>query len=165
VGGLSGGVDSAVAAVLVDRAVPRQLTCIFVDNGFLRQGEADQVRKVFGEMFHLDIRMVDARERFLKALEGVEDPERKRKIIGETFIRVFEEEARKIDDARFLMQGTLYPDVIESVSVKGPSVVIKSHHNVGGCRRTCSSSSSAAVSCSRTRCAPSGARWGCPTPS
>ncbi len=132
IGGLSGGVDSAVAAVLVDRAVPGRLTCIFVDNGLLRQGEADQVRKVFGEMFHLDLRMVDAAERFLRALEGVEDPERKRKIIGETFIRVFEEEARKVGDARFLMQGTLYPDVIESVSVKGPSVVIKSHHNVGG---------------------------------
>jgi len=132
VGGLSGGVDSAVAAVLVDRAVPGQLTCIFVDNGLMRQGEADQVRKVFGEMFHLDLRMVDAGERFLRALEGVEEPERKRKIIGETFIRVFEEEARKITDARFLMQGTLYPDVIESVSVKGPSAVIKSHHNVGG---------------------------------
>ena len=132
VGGLSGGVDSAVAAVLVDRAVPGRLTCIFVDNGLLRQGEAVQVQKVFGEMFHLDLRMVDASERFLKGLEGVEDPERKRKIIGETFIRVFEEEARKIDGARFLMQGTLYPDVIESVSVKGPSAVIKSHHNVGG---------------------------------
>ncbi len=132
VGGLSGGVDSAVAAVLVDRAVPGRLTCIFVDNGLLRQGEADQVRKVFGEMFHLDLRVVDASERFLAALDGVEDPERKRKIIGETFIRVFEAEARKIGDARFLMQGTLYPDVIESVSVKGPSAVIKSHHNVGG---------------------------------
>jgi len=132
IGGLSGGVDSAVAAVLVDRAVPGRLTCIFVDNGLLRQGEADQVRKVFGEMFQLDLRIVDAADRFLRALDGVEDPERKRKIIGETFIRVFEEEARKIEDARFLMQGTLYPDVIESVSVKGPSVVIKSHHNVGG---------------------------------
>ena len=132
VGGLSGGVDSAVAAVLVDRAVPGRLTCIFVDNGLLRQDEADQVRKVFGEMFHLDLRMVEAGDRFLRALDGIEDPERKRKIIGETFIRVFEEEARRIGDARFLMQGTLYPDVIESVSVTGPSVVIKSHHNVGG---------------------------------
>ena len=132
VGGLSGGVDSAVAAVLVDRAVPGQLTCIFVDNGLLRMGEAEQVERVFGDMFHLDLRSVDASERFLTALAGVEDPERKRKIIGETFIRVFEEEARRIADVQFLMQGTLYPDVIESVSVKGPSAVIKSHHNVGG---------------------------------
>ncbi len=132
IGGLTGGVDTDVAAVLVDRAVPGRLTCIFVDNGLLRQDEADQVRKVFGEMFHLDLRMVDASERFLRALDGVDEPERKRKIIGETFIRIFEEEARKIADAQFLMQGTLYPDVIESVSVKGPSAVIKSHHNVGG---------------------------------
>jgi GMP synthase (glutamine-hydrolysing) len=132
VGGLSGGVDSAVSAMLVNRAVPGQLTCIFVDNGLLRMGEAERVRRVFLEQFHLDLRMVDASGRFVEALEGVDDPERKRRIIGEIFIRVFEEEARKIVHARFLMQGTLYPDVIESVSVKGPSAVIKSHHNVGG---------------------------------
>jgi GMP synthase (glutamine-hydrolysing) len=125
VGGLSGGVDSAVAAVLVHRALPGRLTCIFVDNGLLREGEAERIERIFAKEQQLKIRMVDASKRFLGALAGVTDPERKRKIIGETFIRVFE-------GARFLMQGTLYPDVIESVSVKGPSAVIKSHHNVGG---------------------------------
>ena len=130
--GLSGGVDSAVAAMLVHQAAPGQLTCFFVDNGLLRAGEKEQIRHVFGEEHHLNLRIVDASKRFLDGLAGVTDPEQKRKIIGEIFIRVFEEEARKIPDAHFLMQGTLYPDVIESVSVKGPSAVIKSHHNVGG---------------------------------
>jgi len=127
--GLSGGVDSSVVAALLHQAIGDQLVCIFVDNGLLREGEAESVRAEFRE-FRLDI--VDAQDRFLDALAGVSDPERKRKIIGETFIRVFEEEARKLPDARFLAQGTLYPDVIESVSVRGPSATIKSHHNVGG---------------------------------
>ena len=131
--GLSGGVDSSVAAVLVHRAVGERLTCIFVDNGVLRQGEAAQVEHVFRDQFHLPLIVVDARKRFLKRLEGVVDPEEKRKVIGNEFISVFEEEAEKLNPtANFLVQGTLYPDVIESVSFKGPSAVIKSHHNVGG---------------------------------
>jgi GMP synthase (glutamine-hydrolysing) len=130
--GLSGGVDSSVAAVLCHKAMGDRLTCIFVDNGVLRQGEAEQVVATFRETLHLNLIAVDARERFLSALRGVTDPEAKRKAIGRVFIEVFEEEAKKIEGARFLVQGTLYPDVIESVSYKGPSAVIKSHHNVGG---------------------------------
>jgi GMP synthase (glutamine-hydrolysing) len=130
--GLSGGVDSSVAAVLCHKAVGDRLTCIFVDNGLLRVGEAEQVVATFRESFHLHLVAVDARERFLSALRGVTDPEQKRKIIGRVFIEVFEEEAKKVEGARWLVQGTLYPDVIESVSFKGPSAVIKSHHNVGG---------------------------------
>ncbi len=130
--GLSGGVDSSVAAVLCHRALGDRLTCIFVDNGLLREGEAEQVVATFGETLHLNLIAVDARERFLAALEGVTDPEKKRKTIGRVFIEVFEEEAAKVEHARYLVQGTLYPDVIESVSYKGPSAVIKSHHNVGG---------------------------------
>ena len=130
--GLSGGVDSSVAAVLVYRAIGRQLTCIFVNNGVLRKDEAEKVQHTFKDM-GLNLKYVDASEEFLMKLKGVEDPEKKRKIIGATFIDVFEEEARKVGDARFLAQGTLYPDVIESVSfIGGPSVTIKSHHNVGG---------------------------------
>jgi len=127
---LSGGVDSSVAAALVYRAVGNQLTSIFVDHGFLRKGEAEQVSQTFGERFGEQFIRVDARERFLSRLVGVADPERKRKLIGEEFIRVFEEEARKLGEARFLVQGTLYPDVIESGF--GVSATIKSHHNVGG---------------------------------
>ncbi len=130
--GLSGGVDSSVAALLVHRAVGDQLTCIFVDNGLLRKNEFQDVLSNFGQRLRLKVVGVDASQRFLSRLEGVEDPEEKRKIIGEEFIRVFEEEARKLNNARFLVQGTLYPDVIESTSVRGPSAVIKSHHNVGG---------------------------------
>ncbi len=133
---LSGGVDSAVAALLVHRAVGDRLRCIFVDNGVLRAGEREQVEKVFGDMFHLPLVTVDARSRFLTKLAGVVDPEQKRKIIGREFIAVFEEEverlAREGERAEFLVQGTLYPDVIESVSFRGPSATIKSHHNVGG---------------------------------
>ncbi|MEW5800515.1 MAG: glutamine-hydrolyzing GMP synthase [bacterium] len=129
---LSGGVDSSVAAVLTHEAIGDQLTCIFVDNGLLRQGEAEQVQEVFERHFHIRLIYCQARDRFLKKLAGVTDPEKKRKIIGNEFIYLFEEEARKIQDAEFLVQGTLYPDVIESVSVKGPSATIKSHHNVGG---------------------------------
>ena len=131
--GLSGGVDSSVAAVLVHRAVGDRLTCIFVDNGVLRAGEAAQVERVFRDEYAMKLIVVDARERFLSRLAGVTEPEQKRKIIGNEFIEVFEEEAQKITPrADYLVQGTLYPDVIESVSVRGPSAVIKSHHNVGG---------------------------------
>jgi GMP synthase (glutamine-hydrolysing) len=133
---LSGGVDSAVVALLLHRAIGPQLQCIFVDNGLLREGEAEQVQQTFAGRFHLPLRTVDARARFLEKLRGVTDPERKRKIIGNEFIAVFEQEVERDraehGDARFLAQGTLYPDVIESVSFKGPSQVIKSHHNVGG---------------------------------
>jgi GMP synthase (glutamine-hydrolysing) len=130
--GLSGGVDSSVAAGLVHKAIGDRLTCIFVDNGLLREGERGQVETLFRDAFKMDLRVVDAADRFLGKLAGVTDPERKRKIIGYEFIAVFEEEARKIGGADFLVQGTLYPDVIESVSHKGPSATIKSHHNVGG---------------------------------
>ncbi len=130
--GLSGGVDSAVAASLIHRAIGDRLTCVFVDNGLLREGEAQQVVDVFGTQFGYDLRHVDASEAFLSELEGVTDPETKRKIIGRVFVEVFERESKTIDGARFLAQGTLYPDVIESVSVRGPAAVIKSHHNVGG---------------------------------
>ncbi|MBK9032755.1 MAG: glutamine-hydrolyzing GMP synthase [Myxococcales bacterium] len=130
--GLSGGVDSSVAAALIHKAIGDRLTCIFVDNGLLRRGERAQVAAIFRDHFHVDLRVVDAVERFLDALAGVTDPERKRKIIGHEFIAVFDEEAKTVGDARFLAQGTLYPDVIESVSVRGPAAVIKSHHNVGG---------------------------------
>jgi GMP synthase (glutamine-hydrolysing) len=130
--GISGGVDSTVAAVLVHRAVGKQLTCIFVDNGVLRAGEAKKVEQTLRRHFRMNIDCVDASARFLKKLKGVTDPEKKRKIIGNDFIRVFQEEAQKIRGVEFLAQGTLYPDVIESVSFKGPSATIKSHHNVGG---------------------------------
>ncbi|MBX3278791.1 MAG: glutamine-hydrolyzing GMP synthase [Acidobacteria bacterium] len=130
--GLSGGVDSTVAAALVARAVGERLTCLFIDNGLLRLREYEQVLEGFAGLGVLRVRGVAAGERFLEALQGVEDPERKRKIIGHTFIDVFEEEAHRLGEVQFLVQGTLYPDVIESVSVRGPSAVIKSHHNVGG---------------------------------
>jgi len=130
--GLSGGVDSSVAAVLVHRAVGEKLTCIFVDNGLMRKNERAWVENTFRHHYNINLVCVDAGRRFLEALEGVVDPEKKRKIIGETFIRVFEAEARKLANVAFLVQGTLYPDVIESVSVKGPSSTIKTHHNVGG---------------------------------
>jgi GMP synthase (glutamine-hydrolysing) len=130
--GLSGGVDSSVVAALLHKAIGDRLTCIFVDNGLLRAGERENVATVFRDHFKVDLRVIDAVDRFLGALAGVTDPERKRKIIGNEFIYVFEEEAAGIENARFLAQGTLYPDVIESVSFKGPSAVIKSHHNVGG---------------------------------
>jgi GMP synthase (glutamine-hydrolysing) len=131
--GLSGGVDSSVTAALLFKAIGPQLSCIFVDNGLLRKGEAEQVREEFSRHFQTDLHVVDARRRFLEALRGVTDPQDKRKIIGKVFIDVFREEALKIEDARFLAQGTLYPDVIESgASVDGPAATIKSHHNVGG---------------------------------
>lgn len=130
--GISGGVDSAVAAVLVHRAIGANLNCIFVDNGVLRKGEAGKVEATLKKSFRMNIRRVDASARFLKRLKGVADPERKRKIIGGEFVHIFDEEAGKIKGVKFLAQGTLYPDVIESVSFKGPSATIKSHHNVGG---------------------------------
>src|SRR5262249_1823250 len=130
--GLSGGVDSSVAAALVLKAMGSRLTCIFVDTGLQRANEATQVESLFRDGFKADLRVVDASEMFLGKLAGVKDPEQKRKIIGREFIAVFEEEAKKVGDAEFLVQGTLYPDVIESVSFKGPSATIKSHHNVGG---------------------------------
>ncbi len=131
--GLSGGVDSAVAAVLIHEAIGDQLTCVFVDHGLMRLGEAEQVVTLFRDTYNIPLVAVDASDRFLKGLAGVTDPEAKRKFIGKTFIDVFDEEARRIGGAAFLAQGTLYPDVIESVSFTGgPSVTIKSHHNVGG---------------------------------
>lgn len=130
--GLSGGVDSSVAAVLIHKAIGDQLQCIFVDTGLLRKDEGKKVMENYGEHFHMNIDMVDASERFLTKLKGVSDPEEKRKIIGKEFVAVFDEESHKFEGAKFLAQGTIYPDVIESQSVKGPSAVIKSHHNVGG---------------------------------
>jgi GMP synthase (glutamine-hydrolysing) len=129
---LSGGVDSAVTALLVHEAIGDRLHCVFVDNGLLRKEEGAQVRQRFAERLHLKVQFADASKRFLSALKGVTDPERKRKVIGKEFIDVFAAAARKLGKAEFLAQGTLYPDVIESTSVHGPSVVIKSHHNVGG---------------------------------
>jgi GMP synthase (glutamine-hydrolysing) len=133
---LSGGVDSAVAALIVKRAIGARLTCVFVDNGLLRKDEAQQVRRRFAERLRLKVVFVDASRRFLKKLRNVADPERKRKIIGREFIEVFGSAMRQTGKAEFLAQGTLYPDVIESVSVRGPSAVIKSHHNVGGLPRS-----------------------------
>ena len=128
---LSGGVDSSVAAALLQRAVGDQLTCIFVDHGLLRKDEGDMVERVMTQQFHVNVRRVNAGARFLGKLAGVTEPEKKRKIIGEEFIRVFEDEAKKIGAVDFLAQGTIYPDVVES-GLGGESTVIKSHHNVGG---------------------------------
>ena len=131
--GLSGGVDSSVAAVLIHEAIGDQLTCVYVDTGMMRKGESDQVTALFRDHYDINLIHVDAGDEFLSLLDGVSDPEKKRKIIGGTFIDIFEREAKKVGGAKFLAQGTLYPDVIESVSFDGgPSVTIKSHHNVGG---------------------------------
>jgi len=129
---LSGGVDSSVTAALLHRAIGKQLSCIFVDNGLLRRGEAQEVVETFQHYQDMDLHLVDASRDFLRCLTGVTDPEQKRKIIGREFISVFEQKARELGKAKFLAQGTLYPDVIESVSFKGPSATIKTHHNVGG---------------------------------
>jgi GMP synthase (glutamine-hydrolysing) len=129
---LSGGVDSAVAALLIHKAIGDRLTCVFVDNGLLRKEEGTQVRRRFADRLHLKVVFVDASKRFLAKLAGVTDPERKRKVIGREFIEAFKASMRRTGKADFLAQGTLYPDVIESTSVRGPSAVIKSHHNVGG---------------------------------
>ena len=131
--GLSGGVDSSVAAVLIHEAIGEQLTCVYVDTGMMRKGESDQVTALFRDHYDINLIHVDAGDEFLTLLKGVKDPEKKRKIIGGTFIDIFEREAKKVGGAKYLAQGTLYPDVIESVSFDGgPSVTIKSHHNVGG---------------------------------
>ncbi|MBX3749660.1 MAG: glutamine-hydrolyzing GMP synthase [Opitutaceae bacterium] len=131
--GLSGGVDSSVAAALIHKAVGRQLTCVFVDNGLLRQGEREQVVSLYARNFKIDVRVVDASAIFLRRLKGVTEPEQKRKIIGRTFVEVFEKSLKTIGGAEFLAQGTLYPDVIESVAIgNNPAALIKSHHNVGG---------------------------------
>ncbi|MBI1917099.1 MAG: glutamine-hydrolyzing GMP synthase [Planctomycetes bacterium] len=131
--GLSGGVDSSVTAALLVKAIGQQVACIFVDNGLLRKAESDAVRRTFRDNFHADLHVVDARDRFLKALAGISDPQEKRRVIGHVFIDVFKDEARNIDNAHFLAQGTLYPDVIESGgSPDGPAANIKMHHNVGG---------------------------------
>ncbi len=130
--GLSGGVDSSVAAVLINKAIGKQLKCIFVNNGVLRLNEGQKIQDIFRKNFDLDLIYVDATDDFLNELTGVEEPEKKRKIIGHKFIDIFDAEAKKIGGVKYLGQGTLYPDVIESVSFKGPSDVIKSHHNVGG---------------------------------
>jgi GMP synthase (glutamine-hydrolysing) len=130
--GLSGGVDSSVTAMLLHKAVGNQLSCIFVDNGLLRKGEAQEVMELFEGRYGIEVHLVDASRFFLKHLDGVTDPEEKRKTIGRDFITVFENKAKELGEARYLAQGTLYPDVIESVSFKGPSATIKSHHNVGG---------------------------------
>jgi GMP synthase (glutamine-hydrolysing) len=130
--GLSGGVDSSVAAALLHKAIGKQLICIFVDTGLLRLNEAEEVLSGYGGMSHLNIEKVDAQERFFNALRGITDPEQKRKIIGREFFEVFEEAKSKYTQAKYLAQGTIYPDVIESKSVHGPSATIKSHHNVGG---------------------------------
>lgn len=130
--GLSGGVDSTVAAVLVHEAIGNRQTCVFVNNGVLRANEFEDTLKLYKDNLHLNVRGVDSAERFYAELAGQTDPEKKRKTIGRVFIEVFEDEAKKIGDVKFLVQGTLYPDVIESVSIRGASVTIKSHHNVGG---------------------------------
>ena len=127
---LSGGVDSSVVAVLIHKAIGDQLTCIFVDHGLLRKGEAESVMKTFAEGFHMNVIKVDAKDRFLSKLEGVSDPEKKRKIIGNEFIYVFDDEATKLEGIEFLAQGTLYTDIIESGTATAQT--IKSHHNVGG---------------------------------
>jgi len=129
---LSGGVDSSVVAVLIHRAIGDQLQCLFVNNGLLRKGEAEKVVNLFRAHFQINLDYIDATDRFLDRLTGITDPEHKRKIIGNEFIFLFEEEAKKLGEVNYLAQGTLYPDVIESISTKGPSAVIKSHHNVGG---------------------------------
>ncbi|MFA5145147.1 MAG: glutamine-hydrolyzing GMP synthase [Candidatus Omnitrophota bacterium] len=131
--GLSGGVDSSVAALLIHKAINRNLRCIFIDNGLLRKDEPQQIKKIFRNMYHLNLDYVDRSKRFLLRLKGITDPEEKRKIIGDEFVKVFEEEADKVKGVKYLAQGTLYPDVIESISPTGaPSSRIKSHHNVGG---------------------------------
>jgi GMP synthase (glutamine-hydrolysing) len=132
IAGLSGGVDSAVMAMLMHQALGERLTCLFIDNGLLRLGEAQRVIETFTREYHLPVRSVDASDRFLDQLEGIVDPEEKRRVVGRVFVEVFEEEARGLGKIDFLAQGTLYPDLIESTPHKGPSVVIKTHHNVGG---------------------------------
>ena len=129
---LSGGVDSSVAAVMLHRAIGKQLMCVYVDHGLQKLGETERVRKVFGKMFGKNLIIIDAKKIFLSKLKGITDPEQKRKIIGHTFIDIFDRESKKLKGIDFLLQGTIYPDIIESVSIKGAKSPIKSHHNVGG---------------------------------
>jgi GMP synthase (glutamine-hydrolysing) len=159
--GLSGGVDSSVTALLIHRAIGKNLTCIFVDNGLLRKDEAEQLKQKLKSRLNINIRFVKAASRFVKALSKVSDPERKRKIIGKVFMEVFEAEAKKIKGADFLAQGTLYPDIIESQSAfGGPTSVIKSHHNVGGLPKKMNSNWwNPSSTCSRTRSASWGRPW------
>ena len=160
--GLSGGVDSAVAAALVHKAIGDQLTCVFVDTGLLRLGEAEQVEETFRRQFNVDLVHVKAADRFLAALDDIQDPERKRKIIGETFIRVFEEVARDFEDARFLVQGTLYPDIVESGGERQRHDQVAPQRRRPPRRHGASSWSSRCATCSRTRCARSARSSGCP---
>jgi len=162
--GLSGGVDSSVAAALIHRAIGKQLTCVFVDNGLLRQGERQAVADLYGKHFKIDLRVVDASRLFLRRLKGVAEPEAKRKIIGRTFVAVFEKSLKSIGHADFLAQGTLYPDVIESVAIgNNPAALIKSHHNVGGLpARMKLKLLERSANFSRTRSAGSAPRSACP---
>lgn len=161
--GLSGGVDSSVAAVIIHRAIGNRLHCVFVDNGLLRKDERMGVEALFRDEYHMDLKVVDASERFLSQLKGVVDPEQKRKIIGKIFVDVFKSEASGIKNAKFLGQGTLYPDVIESVSAHGGATsTIKSHHNVGGLPKDLDMTLvERCATCSRTKCVRSEGRWGC----
>ena len=129
---LSGGVDSSTLAFLLKKAIGDQLTCMFIDQGFMRKGEPEFLMEFFDQKFNINVEYINARKRFIDKLKGITDPEKKRKVIGNMFIEVFEEESKKIKNAKWLAQGTIYPDIIESISVKGPSATIKSHHNVGG---------------------------------
>jgi GMP synthase (glutamine-hydrolysing) len=161
---LSGGVDSSVAAALISRAIGNRLLCIYVDTGLARHGDLERAQRVLGQELKLNLKIVDASKLFLGRLKGVSDPEKKRKIIGKSFIEVFDKEAKRIKGAAFLAQGTLYPDVIESVSVHGPSAVIKSHHNVGGLPKKMKLKLvEPCACCSRTKCAGSAKKWASPT--
>jgi GMP synthase (glutamine-hydrolysing) len=163
--GLSGGVDSSVAAALIHRAIGDQLTCVFVDNGLLRLNEAEQVMQTFARNLGVKVVHVDATAQFMGHLQGVSDPEQKRKIIGREFVEVFQAEAAKLGNAKWLAQGTIYPDVIESGrSQDRKAHTIKSHHNVGGLPESSTSScSNRCASCSRTKCANSASRSACRT--
>lgn len=163
--GLSGGVDSSVTAMLLHRAIGKNLTCVFVDNGLLRLNEAQQVMDMFGDHFGLNIVHVEGEQRFLDALKGENDPEAKRKIIGRVFVEVFDEEALKLDDVKWLAQGTIYPDVIESAApATGKAHVIKSHHNVGGLPKEMKMGLvERCASCSKTKCVRSVWNWVCRT--
>ncbi len=163
--GLSGGVDSSVTAMLLHRAIGKNLTCVFVDNGLLRLNEAQQVMDMFGDHFGLNIVHVEGEKRFTDALKGENDPEAKRKIIGRVFVEVFDEEALKLEDVKWLAQGTIYPDVIESAaSATGKAHVIKSHHNVGGLPKEMKMGLvEPRVSCSKTKCVRLVWSWACRT--
>lgn len=164
--GLSGGVDSSVCAALIHKAIGNNLICVFVNHGLLRKGEFEQVQQVFREQFGMNLVAVDAEDRFLDKLKGVSDPEKKRKIIGEEFVRVFEEEAKKLGKVEFLAQGTILPDIIES-GTDGKNKLVKSHHNVGGLPETSASKglSNPYATSTNSKCARSDANSVCPTSS